>query len=254
MYAAFPGLKTPWPAASKSPTRVDIELELGKRHFPTFRHPAEAKRPTTICASCAWRGSRRAMPTMPDNLPGRPAGDGGHGAAGARAGCDQQARLSQLLSDRVGFRPLCPERDIPATARGSGVGSLVAYALDLSHVCPLKYDLLFERFLDDQPPGSARYRHRLLQGPPRRSHPIRQGQVRRRKRGPDRHVRHAGRAGGDSRRGPGPGTAHSARRCGRGHGARRRCTSRSTGARAQRRPDARPTRAIAKCASCSTWP
>ena len=40
------------------------------------------------------------------------------------------------------------ERDIPATARGSGVGSLVAYALYLSHVCPLKYDLLFERFLD----------------------------------------------------------------------------------------------------------
>ena len=40
------------------------------------------------------------------------------------------------------------ERGIPATARGSGVGSLVAYALHLSHVCPLKYDLLFERFLD----------------------------------------------------------------------------------------------------------
>ncbi len=40
------------------------------------------------------------------------------------------------------------EQNIPATARGSGVGSLVAFALELSHVCPLKYDLLFERFLD----------------------------------------------------------------------------------------------------------
>src|SRR5208283_739509 len=38
---------------------------------------------------------------------------------------------------------------IPATARGSGVGSLVTYALFLSHVCPLAYDLLFERFLDE---------------------------------------------------------------------------------------------------------
>ena len=37
------------------------------------------------------------------------------------------------------------EKGIPATARGSGVGSLVSYALYLSHVCPLKYDLLFER-------------------------------------------------------------------------------------------------------------
>ena len=40
-------------------------------------------------------------------------------------------------------------QDIPATARGSGVGSLVTYALYLSHVCPLAYDLLFERFLDE---------------------------------------------------------------------------------------------------------
>ena len=41
------------------------------------------------------------------------------------------------------------ERSIPATARGSGVGSLVCYALYLSHVCPIHYDLLFERFLDE---------------------------------------------------------------------------------------------------------
>ena len=41
------------------------------------------------------------------------------------------------------------QEGIPATARGSGVGSLVCYALYLSHVCPLKYDLLFERFLDE---------------------------------------------------------------------------------------------------------
>ncbi len=40
------------------------------------------------------------------------------------------------------------EQGIPATARGSGVGALVSYALYLSHVCPLEYDLLFERFLD----------------------------------------------------------------------------------------------------------
>ena len=38
---------------------------------------------------------------------------------------------------------------ISATARGSGVGAIVCYALYLSHVCPLRYDLLFERFLDE---------------------------------------------------------------------------------------------------------
>ena len=40
------------------------------------------------------------------------------------------------------------EQGIPSTARGSGCGAIVAYTLYLSHVCPLEYDLLFERFLD----------------------------------------------------------------------------------------------------------
>src|SRR5262249_30641105 len=40
------------------------------------------------------------------------------------------------------------ESGIPASARGSGCGALVSYVLKLSHVDPLEYDLLFERFLD----------------------------------------------------------------------------------------------------------
>src|SRR5213079_3548168 len=40
------------------------------------------------------------------------------------------------------------DNGIPASARGSACGALVSYALRLSHVCPLEYDLLFERFLD----------------------------------------------------------------------------------------------------------
>ncbi len=40
------------------------------------------------------------------------------------------------------------EAGIPNSARGSGCGAIVSYLLYLSHVDPLKYDLLFERFLD----------------------------------------------------------------------------------------------------------
>ena len=39
-------------------------------------------------------------------------------------------------------------KDIPASARGSACGAVVSYVLKLSHVCPLEFDLLFERFLD----------------------------------------------------------------------------------------------------------
>jgi DNA polymerase-3 subunit alpha len=40
------------------------------------------------------------------------------------------------------------QQGIPAGARGSGVGTMVGYALGLSHACPLRYGLLFERFTD----------------------------------------------------------------------------------------------------------
>lgn len=45
------------------------------------------------------------------------------------------------------------EQDILAgPGRGSGAGSLVNYALGITKVDPLKYDLLFERFLDESRP------------------------------------------------------------------------------------------------------
>jgi len=43
------------------------------------------------------------------------------------------------------------DRGIPVgPGRGSAAGSLVAYALQITNVCPLKYDLLFERFLNPE--------------------------------------------------------------------------------------------------------
>ncbi len=40
------------------------------------------------------------------------------------------------------------QHGIPVGARGSGVGTLVGYALGLCNVDPIRYDLLFERFMD----------------------------------------------------------------------------------------------------------
>ena len=80
-------------------------------------------------------------------------------AANFRA--EVMARLDRELDviDKLGFPNyflivwdfvrFARSQGIQATARGSGVGSLVCYALHLSHVCPLEYDLLFERFLDE---------------------------------------------------------------------------------------------------------
>ncbi|HRQ76391.1 MAG TPA: DNA polymerase III subunit alpha [Phycisphaerales bacterium] len=40
------------------------------------------------------------------------------------------------------------QQGIPASARGSGVGTMVGYVLGLSNACPERYGLLFERFTD----------------------------------------------------------------------------------------------------------
>ena len=53
-----------------------------------------------------------------------------------------------IVQDYVGF---ARSRDIPVgPGRGSGAGSLVAYSLGITDVDPLKFDLLFERFLNPE--------------------------------------------------------------------------------------------------------
>ena len=46
-----------------------------------------------------------------------------------------------MLDGRANGIPVGP-------GRGSAAGSIVAYLLDITKVCPLKYGLLFERFLN----------------------------------------------------------------------------------------------------------
>lgn len=40
------------------------------------------------------------------------------------------------------------QNNVPALARGSGVGTMAGYVLGLSNACPVRYGLLFERFTD----------------------------------------------------------------------------------------------------------
>ncbi|MBN1825010.1 MAG: DNA polymerase III subunit alpha [Candidatus Eisenbacteria bacterium] len=51
-----------------------------------------------------------------------------------------------VVGDLVRF---ARSRGIPTVGRGSGAGSLVAYALDVTNVDPIRYRLYFERFLNE---------------------------------------------------------------------------------------------------------
>ncbi|WP_432798052.1 DNA polymerase III subunit alpha [Poriferisphaera sp. WC338] len=73
---------------------------------------------------------------------------------------DKRARMErelQVLADKLisayfiivwDFVNEARSRGMPSNARGSGVGTMVGYALGIANACPVKYGLLFERFTD----------------------------------------------------------------------------------------------------------
>jgi len=148
MYAAFPGQEEALRRTQEIADSVDIELALGKRHFPVFTPPAGKTSEEYLRELC--------LEGLKQRYAGQP-----HHCIDGRLSEEVLGRLNRELEviEKLGFPNyflivwdfvrFAREHGIPATARGSGVGSLVCYALCLSHVCPLKYDLLFERFLDE---------------------------------------------------------------------------------------------------------
>jgi DNA polymerase-3 subunit alpha len=148
MYAAFPGQEDAVRRSQQIADSVDIELELGRRHFPVFT-PPEGKVSEDYLRELCLVGLNERYAHREDRLKDGKLSD------------DVTARLERELDviNKLGFANyflivwdfvrFARSKKIPATARGSGVGSLVSYALHLSHVCPLDFDLLFERFLDE---------------------------------------------------------------------------------------------------------
>ncbi len=147
MYAHFPGLEDAVARSQEIANTVQIDLELGKRHFPVYSLPPEQTTEGYLRELCLI-GLKERYADEPEMY-----------KDGVLSNVVMQ-RLERELGviNKLGFPNYflivwdfvrhARELGVPATARGSGVGALVCYALYLSHVCPIKYDLLFERFLD----------------------------------------------------------------------------------------------------------
>ena len=174
-------------------------LGLGSRCFPSFQ-PPEDQTPEEYLRELCEQGLQKRYG---DNPP-----------AEARERLDHELGII----NRMGFASYflivwdfvryAREQGIPAAARGSACGALVSYLLYLSHVCPLKYDLLFERFLDPNRSEAPDIDIDLCQERRYRGDRVRPEKIRRRECRPDRHVRHLEAQGGDQ--GRRPGAEHSA--------------------------------------------
>lgn len=148
MYESFSGLEDACARSQEIADSVDIDIELGKYYFPNFECP-DNKRPLDYLRELCIKG-----------LLERYEGDDQRIVDG-KLSEEVMARLDRELDviEKLGYPTYflivwdfvnhARSIGISATARGSGVGAIVCYALYMSHVCPLRYDLLFERFLDE---------------------------------------------------------------------------------------------------------
>jgi DNA-directed DNA polymerase III PolC len=120
--------------------RCELQLSLGRVIFPRFALPAGETASSYLRKFC-FEGARERYGTLPGEVEKR---------------LDHELRTIE----RVGYSEyflmtldICREarrRGMWVVARGSAADSLVCYVLGISHICPLKHDLYFERFLNPE--------------------------------------------------------------------------------------------------------
>ncbi len=151
-----------FPDAMENTVRIaemcNVELDFSKRYSPVYRVPAEKMTPHLQLPSCPaaidtlkddekylrqlceegmeWRyGTREVEPAIRDRMEYE-----------LKIICMKNFCSYFLIV--WDFCNYARDNGIPVGARGSGVGTMVGYLLGLCNVDPLKYSLLFERFMD----------------------------------------------------------------------------------------------------------
>ncbi len=119
--------------------RVELEIEFGKYHLPVF-DPRDGTSPDALFDRLCEEGL--AVRYGPDH-------------AQARERLEYEKRVIREMGFVSYFLIVwdlirwARENGIPVgPGRGSAAGSIVAFVLDITRVDPLRYDLLFERFLN----------------------------------------------------------------------------------------------------------
>ena len=148
MYENFSGMEDCCARSQEIADTVDIDLELGKYYFPNFECPDE-KQPIDYLRELCISGLLERYEDDDDRIIDGKLSDEVMQRLDRELGVIEKLNYPTYFLIVWDFVVHAREKGISATARGSGVGALVCYALYLSHVCPLRYDLLFERFLDE---------------------------------------------------------------------------------------------------------
>ncbi len=147
--------------AIENTTRIagmcNLELDFSKRYAPVYRVPADKLRNTETLAEATDQpapkdDARYLAQLCEDGLIWR------YGTTEVEPAVRQRLEyeLSVIIKKNFcsyflivwDFCNFARDNGIPVGARGSGVGTMVGYLLGLCNVDPIKYQLLFERFMD----------------------------------------------------------------------------------------------------------
>jgi len=120
--------------------RCNLQLELGKLIFPECTVP-EAETPDSYLEKVSLEGALKRYQSLTEE---------------ARSRLTRELAVIKKWSLAPYFLLVLDiveearRRGIPAVARGSAASSMVTYCLGISRVCPLRWGLYFERFLNEQ--------------------------------------------------------------------------------------------------------
>lgn len=122
---------------------IDLELPLGKTFFPKFEVPEERPEKThsELLRSLVFEGAaKRYGEPVPEHIVQR---------LDTELAVIEETGFSTYFLIVWDFIRFARSKEIPVgPGRGSGAGSCVAYCLEITDVDPIKFNLLFERFLN----------------------------------------------------------------------------------------------------------
>ncbi|HQJ47280.1 MAG TPA: DNA polymerase III subunit alpha, partial [Ignavibacteriaceae bacterium] len=122
--------------------KIELQLDFGKHHFPDFPIPKEskAKNLEEYMELLAREGLEKKFKTISKEVEDR---------FNFEIETIKKMGFAGYFLVVADFINNAKQKNIPVgPGRGSAAGSIVAYAMGITNVDPLKYDLLFERFLN----------------------------------------------------------------------------------------------------------
>ena len=120
--------------------RCDVTIDFSQQHAPVYC-PPKGKSPEDYLRELCETGLKRCYGKITKEIQER---------LDRELAVIQGKGFSSYFLIVWDFVNYAREHGIPANPRGSGVGTIVGYALDISSVDPLRYGLLFERFMDPE--------------------------------------------------------------------------------------------------------